>query len=370
MIRVVLDGLVRRVDRIALLDGLSLDLAPGSRTFVVGPPSAGKTLIARLVAGLDTPDAGEIYFDGRPMREVPPPQRRVGLVTAGGALWPHLSVAENVAYGLKVRGVTRRERRDRALQVLALLRVDLLANRRAEGLSPIQALRVALARALAIEPAVLVLDEPYSDLEPTDRDPFRDDLHRIQEESGATTLVLTRDAREAFAMADTVAMMDLGRILQVGPPATLYNQPSDLFVAQYLGPTNVLEGQLESLDARGEAFVRTSLGRLVGQATPGELAIGDAVTVVIRPESLNLGGPLIPMGANRFNAVIERQALLGELREVHLRGPSDVRLQARALHAQAEGLHDGQTLTVSVVPPRVLVLPNSHRAGSAAGAVV
>lgn len=370
MIRVVLDGLVRRVDRVALLDGLSLDLAPGSRTFVVGPPGAGKTLIARLIAGLDPPDAGEIYFDGRPMRELPPPQRRVGLVTPGGALWPHFSVVDNAAYGLRVRGVNRRERRERALQTLALLRVDHIASRRAEGLSPLQAQRVALARALAIEPAVLVLDEPFFGLEPADRDAFRDDLRRAHEESGATTMVLTRDPREAFALADVVAVIDLGRILQVGPPATLYNKPSDLFVAQYLGPTNVLDGLLDSIDPRGEACVRTALGRLVGQAAPGAVAPGDAVDVVIRPESLNLGGPLIPMGANRFNAVIERQTLLGELWEVLLRAPGEVRLEARALPAQAEGLREGQTLTVSVVPAQVLVLPTTQQASPIAGAAV
>lgn len=370
MIRVVLDGLVRRVDRVAVLDGLSLDLAPGSRTVVLGPPGAGKTLLARLVAGLDMPDAGEIYFDGRPMREVPPPQRRVGLVTPGGALWPHLSVADNTGYGLRVRGVPRRERRQRALQALSLLRVDLLAQRRPDTLTPLQALRVALARALAIEPAVLVLDEPFTGLEPSERDPFRDDLRRVHEETGATTMVLTRDPREAFALADVAAVLDLGRVLQVGPPGGLYNQPADLFVAQYLGPVNVLEGQLETVDARGEACVRTALGRLVGQAAPVALSTGDTVAVVIRPESLNLGGPIIPLGANRLNAVIERQTLLGELCEVQLRGPGDVRLQARALPAQVEGLRDGQTLTVSVVAPQVLVLPPSRRPGALAVAAV
>jgi ABC-type Fe3+/spermidine/putrescine transport system ATPase subunit len=364
MIRVVLDGLVRRIDRVAVLDGLSLDLAPGGRTVVVGPPGAGKTLIARLVAGLDAPDGGEIYFDGRPMREVPPPQRRVGLVVPGGALWPHLSVAENAAYGLRVRGVPRRERRQRALQTLAALRVDTLAARRPEGLSPLQTARVALARALAIEPAVLVLDEPFAALEPADRVAFRDDVRRAHAETGATTLALARDPREAFALADVAAVLDLGHVLQVGPPAALYAQPADLFVAQYLGPANVLEGQLESVDPRGEAFVRTALGRLVGQAPPGVLAAGDAVAVAIRPESLNLGGPIIPLGANRLNAVVERQTLLGELREVQLRGPGDVRLFARALPAGVDGLKEGQALTVSVVAAQVLVLPTARRAAA------
>jgi ABC-type Fe3+/spermidine/putrescine transport system ATPase subunit len=367
MTRVVLDGVVRRIDRVAVLDGLALDLAPGGRTVVVGPPGAGKTLIARLLAGLDAPDAGEIYFDGRPMREVPAPQRRVGLVVGGGVLWPHWNVAENAGYGLRVRGVSRRERRRRVLQTLAILRVDTLAARRPASLTPLQAVQVALARALAIEPTVLVLDEPAAGLEPPDRLALRDDLRRVHEESGATVLLLTRDPREAFATADVAAVLDLGRVLQVGPPAALYSQPADLFVARYLGPVNVLEGTLDSVDPRGEAFVRTALGRLVGQATPGGLAPGQPVSVVIRPESLNLGGPIIPLGANRFNAVVERQTLLGELREVQVRGPGDVRLSARALPAQVDGLKDGQGLTVSVVAAQVLVLPTDRRAGAVAG---
>lgn len=356
MIRVVLDGLVKRRDRVAVVDGASLEAMPGELTYVLGPSGAGKSTLVRMLAGLEPPDEGEIYFDGRVMNAVPPAERRVGLVSQDDALWPHLTVAQNVGYGLKVRGVRRRDRAKQVAAAMEAARVDALGDRRPDGLSALQRRRAALARALVVDPDFLILDEPTGPLESRDRDEFRDDLRRVHAETEATTLVLTRDPREALAAADRLAVMDLGRIIQSGPPQEVYSRPTDAFVAQFLGPANLLHGLVEATDARGEVVVRTPIGRLIGHAPGGRPADGASVTIAFRQEALGLGPP-IPADANRFAATLERQEFLGEVRRVHLRGPGDWPIIALALQGQSRGLREGQGLTVSLPPDQVIVLP-------------
>jgi ABC-type Fe3+/spermidine/putrescine transport system ATPase subunit len=358
MIRVVLDGLVKHIDRVAVVDGVTMEIRPGELTYLLGPSGSGKSMVARLIAGLDTLEEGEIYFDGRPMRDLKPADRKVGLVFQRDALWPHLSVAGNVGYGLKVRGVARRERRKRVTEALGLLRIDSLADRRPASLSPSQRRRVALARALVIEPDVLLLDEPSAGLQGPNLDEWHEELKRLHAESETTTLVLSADPGEALAMADRLAVIDLGRILQVGTPPEVYHRPADSFVARFVGPTNLLQGQLEAADANGEAVVRTPLGRLVGQsASQSARAVGGPVMVAIRHEALSLGSTPQP-NANRFAATVERQVFRGELREIHLRGPGDWPVTALVLQSPAAPFREGQNVTVSVPPSQVLVLPS------------
>ncbi len=169
-------------------------------------------------------------------------------------------------------------------------------------------------------------------------------------------LILTSDAREALAEADRLAVMDLGRIVQMGLPGEVYNRPDETFVAQFLGPTNLLQGHMESTDARQEAVVRTPIGRLIGLAPRHETPEGTPVTVAIRPEALMLGAT-VPSGSNRFHATVERQVFLGEMRQVSLRGPGDWPITALALQSQSQGIREGQSLTVSVAPGFVIILP-------------
>ena len=361
MTRVILDGLVKQFDRVAVVDGASLETLPGELTVVVGPSCAGKTILMHLIAGLERPDEGEIYFDGRVMNAVPPEDRRVGLLFQDDALWPHLTVAENVGYGLKVKKVPRRERRRQVAQALESARIDTLADRRPAALTLLQRQRAALARALVVGPAVLVLDEPLGRLEPRARDEFREDFRRVHAETATPTIILTRDPREALSLADRLAVMDLGRIVQVGPPQEVYNRPANPFVAQFLGPANLLHGLVDGSDGRGEVIVRTPLGRLLGHAPAGPPPQGSPVTVAIRPEALAIGAP-VPGGSNRFVATLERQDFLGETRRIHLRGPGDWPVIALALQGQSQGLREGQSLTVSVPPDRVIVLPGKYAA--------
>jgi ABC-type Fe3+/spermidine/putrescine transport system ATPase subunit len=355
MIRVTLEGLVKRYDQVAVVEGASLEIHPGELAYVVGPSGAGKTTLARLVAGLEPLDGGEIDFDGRIIHTLPPQERKVGFVFQEDALWPRLTVAENVGYGLKVQGLPRSKRRDRVAEVLNLVRIDSLAEKHPDQLTGLQRQRVALARALAGGPELLILDEPIGRLDPRARDELRDEIRRVHNEIEVTTLALTHDAREALAIADRLAVMDLGRIVQAGTPHEIYNRPADAFIARFLGPTNLLQGQVERTDARGELVVRTPFGRLIGQTTAGTLAQGTPVTIAIRPEVLTLG-PNVPIGSNRFMATVERLVFLGEVRQVHLRGPGDWSVLALALQSQSHHLREGQSLTISVPPEHVVVL--------------
>ncbi|MBY0396344.1 MAG: ATP-binding cassette domain-containing protein, partial [Thermoleophilia bacterium] len=195
MTRLNVDGLVKRIDRVAVVDGASLDIAAGELAVVVGPSGAGKTTLARLIVGLDRPDAGEIFFDARVVHTLPPQDRKVGPVFQEDGLWPGMTVAENLGYALRLSRVPRAEHKERVAEALNALRIDTLAARRPDELTGLQRRRAALARALAVRPALLVLDEPMGPLESRVRDDLRDDIRRIHAETGLTTLVLTSDPR-------------------------------------------------------------------------------------------------------------------------------------------------------------------------------
>jgi ABC-type Fe3+/spermidine/putrescine transport system ATPase subunit len=355
MIRVTLEGLVKRYDRVAVVDGAALEVEPGSLTYVLGPSGAGKTTLARLIAGLEPVDEGEIFFDGRLIHTLPPAERQVGFVFQDDALWPRLTVAGNVEYALKVRRMGRAQRREKVAEALGLLRIDSLAEKPIDSLSGLQRQRVALARALAAGPELLILDEPTGRLETRVRDEFRDEVRRVHAETGLTTLILTHDPREALALADRIAVMDLGRIVQSGTPHEVYTRPADAFVARLLGPTNLFQGLVEGNDARGEVVVRTTLGRLIGHREGDPLPHGTAVTLSIRPEALSIS-PNVPHDSNRFAATVERVVFLGAVRQVHVRGPGDWPIVALALQSQSHTLREGQSVTLSVPPEQVIVL--------------
>jgi ABC-type Fe3+/spermidine/putrescine transport system ATPase subunit len=209
---------------------------------------------------------------------------------------------------------------------------------------------------MVLEPDLLILDEPFRRLEAKARDDFRDEIRRVVANSSTTTLILTSDPREALAMADQLVVLDMGRVVQTGRPSDVYNRPFDAFVAQFLGPVNLIQGQVESIDPRGELVVRTPLGRLIGRSDAGSLATGSPVTIAIRPEALALGAQTA-FDANRFAATVERLVFLGELRQVHLRGSNDHPVMALALQSHSRNLREGQGLSVHVSPEHVVIFP-------------
>ncbi|QEH33470.1 Spermidine/putrescine import ATP-binding protein PotA [Aquisphaera giovannonii] len=364
MIRLTVDGLVKRFGQVAAVDGASLEVAPGELCAVVGPPGAGKSTLSRLLAGLETPDDGEVFFDDRMVQSTPPRERGVGVVFPDFALWPTMTVAENVAYPLAIRRVKAPERRRRLAETLSMLRIDSLAGKRPEQLSPAQAFRVALARAVVAGPDLLILDEPLDPFDSRGKAEVLAEIRTVREEVGITAILLTRSVAEALAACDRVAVMDLGRILQAGPPDDVYNGPVDAFVARFLGPTNLLQGQIDGNgagpDGRRELVVRTPLGRLVATMPGPALAVplppGTPVTLSIRPETLAFG-PTIPADWNRFPATIERMSFQGETRLIELRGPGDWPITAKALQSRSRALREGQSLTLSVAPEFVTLLP-------------
>jgi len=261
------------------LDGLSLDIAAGELVAFLGPSGCGKTTALRIIAGLDEADSGEVLVDGEDISRVRASRRGMGMVHQAYSLFPNMTARDNVAFGLLMRKVGKVERRRRAKDLLDLVGLGPYASRYPSQMSGGQQQRVALARALAIEPRVLLLDEPLSALDAKVRGELRDEIRRIQLEVGTTTVFVTHDQEEAFALADRVAVMHLGRLEQVAPPTEIYQSPRTAFVAEFVGLTNRLSGVAKA----GMVDVLDSQVPLLdGSAQSGD------VTVLVRPESIQV----------------------------------------------------------------------------------
>src|SRR5262245_38567416 len=270
----------RRFGSVTAVDGVNLTIAPGEFFALLGPSGSGKTTCLRLIAGFEQPSSGHVLLDGADVTGVPPYERNVNTVFQDYALFPHMSVAENVAYGLRVRGVASEERRKRAAEMLALVQLEGMAERSPLQLSGGQKQRVALARALMTHPAVLLLDEPLGALDLKLREAMQIELKNLQRKLKITFVYVTHDQGEALSMADRVAVFDRGRIEQLDTPRGLYMRPRTAFVARFVGGANVVEGELaQRLNGAARAFaIRAEAMALDGAARDG--AVGCAATVI------------------------------------------------------------------------------------------
>jgi sulfate transport system ATP-binding protein len=263
--------LSKRFGRVGALDGVSLDLRDGELLALLGPSGSGKTTLLRVIAGLDAPDAGQVAFDGEEVTQKPATDRRVGFVFQHYALFRHMTVAENVAFGLDVRSRKARPSRSeiaaRVERLLDLVELGGMGRRRPAELSGGQRQRVALARALAVEPKILLLDEPFGALDATVRKSLRRELRRIHEATGVTTLFVTHDQDEALELADRVAVMNGGRIEQLGTPAEVLERPATPFVAGFVGDVARLEGEVHDGVFRAGAVAAPAEGAADGPAT-------------------------------------------------------------------------------------------------------
>lgn len=308
----------KHFDRTIAVDKLSLDVRAGELFFLLGPSGCGKTTCLRMVAGFLQPDSGTLRFGDKTMNNVPPHKRNTGMVFQNYALWPHMTAAENIAYGLRVRKVERRERENRVLDALKMVRLEDRAQHYPNQLSGGQQQRVALARALVINPDVLLLDEPLSNLDAQLRLEMRGEIKRLHSEKQTTALYVTHDQDEALSIADRIGVMRNGLLIQVGTPRELYRTPQSRFVAEFIGETNFLEGRVQS-SSNGKIIVETPVG-LIGAAQQSSLQAGQNVWCSIRPESWQIESESSTRTAeNQLAAQVQSVSYGGATEQLQLR---------------------------------------------------
>ena len=307
-----LEGLTKRFGDTTAVDGLSLDVRPGEFLTLLGPSGCGKTTTLRLVAGFEQPTAGRIELNGRDITRLPAERRGIGMVFQNYALFPHLNVFENVAFGLQTRGLPRAEIRRRVREALELVELGGFEERRVQELSGGQQQRVALARALAPEPPVLLLDEPLSNLDAALREKTRAELRALLQRLGITAVFVTHDQEEAFALSDRIAILEAGRLRQVGTPESLYHEPASPFVAAFLGRANFLPGEVVAVE--GDTAMCELAGGIRWRAKlPGArpsangLHPGAAARLMVRPESLRLARCIERTPSDLAGIVVERR---------------------------------------------------------------
>ncbi len=310
---VELDAVTVRFGSFTAVEDARLRIAPGEFFSFLGPSGCGKTTILRAISGFVAPTAGQIRIGGRDMAGIGPNRRPTALIFQSLALFPMMSVADNVGYGLRVRGVPRRARREAVDRLLHLVALGDQGAKRVDELSGGQRQRVAIARALAVEPQVLLLDEPLSALDLKLRQHMRRELRDIQRRVGLTFIYITHDQGEALTMSDRIAVMNQGRIEQVGDGREVYENPLTAFVAGFVGESNALAGRVLAT-ADGQASIETALGVLRGR-NPTGLAPGDAATLFVRPEALEPGARALD---NQCEAVVGDMAFEGSVTHVSL----------------------------------------------------
>jgi iron(III) transport system ATP-binding protein len=333
---VELRGLTKHYGGVAVVDNVSQHIEHGSLVCLLGPSGCGKTTTLRLIAGFVEPTAGEIYVGNRLVssaaRTLPPERRNMSMIFQSYALWPHMTVMENVAYGLKLRKIDRGAIEQKVKAMLATTRLDRLADRYPGELSGGQQQRVALARALIVEPETLLLDEPLSNLDANLREEMRFEVRRLHDQYRYTTVYVTHDQSEAMTAADVIAVMNAGRIEQVGSPEEIYDRPRSEFVARFIGSSNVLKGG--NRDGNRIAVAGTTL-RLNGAALPaqGETAIS------IRPHDIAIAASRPDNAENVIPATVMRQVFLGASRDylVEVNGGTQLRVITSAGENLARG---------------------------------
>jgi putative spermidine/putrescine transport system ATP-binding protein len=282
-----IDGVTHRYGPVTAVADVSLAVRAGEIVALLGPSGCGKTTLLRVVAGFVRPWAGSVRIDSKPIDHLPPNARNVGIVFQSYALFPHMTVAQNVAYGLEARGVSRAEVRKTVARFLDVVRLTALRDRLPRQLSGGQQQRVAVARALAVEPTVLLLDEPFSALDKGLRLDMQIEIKRLQRQFGLTAILVTHDQDEAMSVADRIAVMNHGRVEQLDTPINVYDRPATLFVSGFIGTTNLLRGRvIES--SNGTTLVELEAGAKLSVPTGRVFAAGAAVTLSARPEQLDL----------------------------------------------------------------------------------
>lgn len=348
---VVLAGVSVRFDQVVAVQPTDLAVQAGEFFSLLGPSGCGKTTLLRVISGFLAPSSGRVLIGGRDMAGVPPSRRPSALIFQNLALFPLMTVWENVAFGLEARGVPKAVRRKRALELLELVALPEMADRRPAELSGGQRQRVAIARALAVEPAVLLLDEPLSALDLKLRQHMRHELRAIQRRVGITFIYITHDQGEALTMSDRIAVMSRGRIEQVDTPERLYEEPATPFVATFVGSNNVIEGRVQRA-ADGECLVATALGPLRAR-NPKGLSEGAPALLFVRPEKLVRASS----GAlNRIRARVQERSFEGAFIQLAFATEGGLRLAAQWPN-DGRDVAEGALVELAFAPSDARVLP-------------
>ena len=352
-----LESLTKRFDDVVAVDDISVEIHPGEFFSLLGPSGCGKTTTLRMVAGFEPPTSGRILLDGTDVGNMPPHRRNVNTVFQSYALFPFLNVAENVAFGMKYKSVPKSEVATRVGEALELVQLSGYEKRRSNQLSGGQQQRVALARALVLRPAVLLLDEPLGALDAKLRRTLQVELGALQKQVGITFLYVTHDQEEALTMSDRLAVMNHGKIVQIGSPEEVYNEPADAYVADFLGVSNLMDAQVEPGGDR-ERCCRLRLGDFIVEAEAGRLDATGAVKVAIRPERVHLH-PHGETGANRLPGMVERLVFLGSTTQIFLRLATGSPLQALVRNdGPALAYSQGTPVSVGLPAEALRVLPD------------
>ncbi len=347
MARVNLEGLGKHFGTEKIIDHVDLDIAEGEFLTLLGPSGCGKTTTLRIVAGFLSPDRGRVLFDGKDVTKVPTQSRKLGMVFQDYALFPHLTVAENVGFALRSRGMPRADQERRVKELLALIRLPAVADRYPTALSGGQQQRVAIARALAHTPAVLLMDEPLGALDLKLREAMQNELHSIQRQLGITTIYVTHDQEEALSLSHRIALMRGGKIEQLDTPKEIYSKPKTPFAAFFLGKVNFLQGNV--VGRSGENYLVAVAGNTLtcpANGHHGGLAQDARVVLGVRPESLRLDdGTASSAGdRNKLNGKIAREKFVGKAVQFDVEVGSGTTVVVDGTLAQAKGVGANVTL--------------------------
>ncbi|GIO07936.1 ABC transporter ATP-binding protein [Brevibacillus reuszeri] len=357
VIDVELRGIMKKFQNNVVVQDFNLQVEQGEFIAFLGPSGCGKTTTLNMIAGFLDPDGGDLLIKGQRMNGVPPYKRELGMVFQTYSLFPHMTVAENIAYGLKLRKVGKQEMQERVKRVLELVKLPNVADRYPKQLSGGQRQRIAIARALVIEPSLLLLDEPLSNLDAKLREELRDELKRLHQEIGVTTIFVTHDQEEALALSDRIVVLNHGFVEQIGTPLEIYNQPASEFVHTFIGKTNRMEGEVIAIDADG-IKVRTTGGLLIQAAKQArEFSLQQKVIVFVRPEKIKLSDTGVHTGANQVEGHLQLASFLGSYTECEVvagKHTLSVKVQMSDKSAEREA---GTTVYCNWDAEDVLIMP-------------
>ncbi|MFB3897048.1 MAG: ABC transporter ATP-binding protein [bacterium] len=373
MISVTVNSLRFSISNKLILDDINLRIKPGELFFLLGPSGCGKTTLLRSLAGFYHPDEGDILFNDKKVNDLPPYRRNIGMVFQNYALFPHLTVAKNIEYGLKTRNIPANDRKQKVAEVLHLVKLAGYEKRSPGTLSGGEQQRIAVARALVISPDLLLLDEPLANLDAKLRIEMRDEIRNIHRESGVTTIYVTHDCIEALSLADRIAVMQSGKILQVGKPKEIYYQPENSFVAGFIGESNFVKGTVKEIIADASVTIKTDLGDIQARKPGFPVQVGQSVVCSIRPEVIqitkeertkgqkddftsSLPSEAIISSSLSFTAEIVSASFQGEQEQIVFRLSNGLEWKVVVTESKAISVKPKEKIQITFLPENVMVL--------------